>query len=106
MHSSFELLHADSELFFQGLASAKVSSGVVDDKDHSESVITLLNGAVWPDMEPSPDLFVRHFYAPCWESVMSNGTSTKKFVVLGTRTCTWVKESVVVTQECLQLYCG
>jgi hypothetical protein len=45
----------------------------------------------WPDMG-SPHLFARHFYAPCWESVMAEGVSLtkkqgRKFVILGTCTC-------------------
>lgn len=48
----------------------------------------MLDGASWPDMA-SPLLFVRHFYAPCWESVMAKGESKdlslqRKFVVMGT----------------------
>ncbi len=65
----------------------------------------LLGGGVsWPDMT-SPLLFVRHFYAPCWDSVMAKGepeepslqrkvvvaegepkepTLKRKFVVMGT----------------------
>lgn len=49
----------------------------------------LLGGGVsWPDMA-SPLLFVRHFYAPCWDSVMAKGESKdpllqRKFVVMGT----------------------
>ena len=48
----------------------------------------MLDGASWPDMA-SPLLFVRNFYAPCWESVMAKGESKdlsrqRKFVVMGT----------------------
>ena len=49
----------------------------------------LLGGGVsWPDMK-SPLLFVRHFYAPCWDSVMAKGepkdpSLPRQFVVMGT----------------------
>ena len=73
MHES----HADVEWYRAMKAATVTIDGHV-----------MLDGASWPDMA-SPLLFVRHFYAPCWERVMAKGESKdlslqRKFVVMGT----------------------
>ncbi len=54
-----------------------------------EDLIVLPADIQWPDLF-STTLYVRHFYADCWETIMAEGKSSnaalRRFIVVGTRT--------------------